>query len=102
MSYGSPPVRALAERIADYAETALSYANWSKRDCLIEGVRLACEDAQDDTLRAMGVRPITACTHESSTGVDQDFGPDKVWACDGCGWRHRTVVEDGLARDVEA
>lgn len=103
MNYVSPPVRALAERIANYAETAISYANWSKRDCLIEAVRLTCEDAREDTLQAMGVRLVTPCTHESSTGVDQaTIGPDKVWACDGCGWRHRTVMEDGFSRDVDA
>lgn len=42
------------------------------------------------------------CTHESSSGVDQNFGPDKVWACDSCGWRHRTAVENGIASDVAA
>ncbi len=41
------------------------------------------------------------CTHESSTGVDQATGPDKVWRCDGCGWLHRTEdVGDGTVREV--
>lgn len=43
-------VQALAERIADYVETAKSYPEWSKRDAVMEGVRLACEDARADTL----------------------------------------------------
>lgn len=45
------PVQDLAERIADYIETSVTYSSWSKRDCAIEAVRIACEDAVDDTRR---------------------------------------------------
>src|ERR1043166_6210039 len=32
------------------------------------------------------------CPHLSSTGVDQaPSGDGKVWECDACGWRHRSV-----------
>lgn len=28
-----------------------------------------------------------SCRHYSASGVDQTFGPDKVWRCDHCGLR---------------
>ena len=32
------------------------------------------------------------CKHESSTGVDASpFGDRKVWSCDMCGWRYRSI-----------
>jgi hypothetical protein len=45
------------------------------------------------------------CDHPSASGVDQaPFGPDKVWRCDVCGWRYRSIPVDGgpLAETVAA
>lgn len=52
-----------------------------------------------DAVLGSHVCPMT-CGHDSATGVDQDFGPDKVWRCDACGWLYRTVTEDGITRRV--
>lgn len=46
-----------------------------------------------------------ACEHLSATGVDDvASGPEKVWECDVCGWRYRSVPIDGgpIHRDVPA
>jgi hypothetical protein len=52
VSGGHPDlVRDLGERIADYVETARDYGEWSKRDVMIEAVRIACDDAANDTRR---------------------------------------------------
>lgn len=42
------------------------------------------------------------CHHESSSGIDQNEGPDKVWRCDGCGWLHRIETLDGISYEVDA
>jgi hypothetical protein len=33
------------------------------------------------------------CEHDSATGIDQSDGPDKVYACDNCGWLYRSVLQ---------
>lgn len=41
------------------------------------------------------------CDHASASGIDTDFGPDKVWRCDGCGRLHRSITRpDGITEDV--
>lgn len=49
-----------------------------------------------DDLRALLLNPAQAdqsngqsntCGHQSASGVDQTFGPDKIWRCDHCGLR---------------
>jgi hypothetical protein len=55
MTQKAESVRALGERIADYLETSLVYDQWSKRDCAIEAVRIACEDAAHHTLPLVAV-----------------------------------------------
>lgn len=43
--------------------------------------------------------PVSECSHPSSSGVDQaPFGDDKVWRCDVCGARYRSVKVDGCLR----
>lgn len=34
------------------------------------------------------------CEHESASGIDQYFGPGKVWECDSCGWLFQSVTQD--------
>lgn len=46
-------VTALANRVADYIETAMSYQVWTKRDCALEAVRITLEDARDETERIL-------------------------------------------------
>lgn len=38
------------------------------------------------------------CPHMSASGVDATplEVPWKIWECDGCGWRYRNVLEDGI------
>lgn len=37
------------------------------------------------------------CEHLSSSGIDQNEGPDKIWRCHACGWLHTCVTgDDGL------
>ncbi len=47
------PVMDLATRIANYIETAQTYDQMSKREAMVEAVRLACEDARSDTLNVI-------------------------------------------------
>lgn len=45
------------------------------------------------------------CEHLSATGIDDtDLGdPEKVWECDTCGWRYRSVKDErGISREVPA
>ena len=44
---------ALANRIADYVETAHTYGQWSKRRAMVEAVRIACDDASHETRRVL-------------------------------------------------
>lgn len=57
-------VRKLAERVADYIETSITYQSWSKRDCAIEAVRIACEDAAHETVRLVADARIVALEAE--------------------------------------
>lgn len=50
MSEQGDSVGDLAERIASYVETALTYDQWSKHEAMVEAVRIACEDARHSTL----------------------------------------------------
>lgn len=82
------------------AEGVVEAAEWSFNDCSV------CEG--DETICVCPLMPVIAtcraptdpCTHESSSGIDQTWDDDKVWRCDGCGWLHRTVTEDGITRAI--
>lgn len=60
----------------------------------------ASDDPGTDNQKAdsavMSDSPGDECQHLSATGVDQrPVGPEKVWACDGCGRRYRDVGPEG-------
>lgn len=43
---------------------------------------------------------IEGCEHLSATGVDQAEGPAKVWQCDVCGWRFRSITDGGITVQI--
>ncbi len=48
------PGRQLAFRIAEYVATANGYGEWDKHMVAYEAVKVAVEEARDDTLRVLG------------------------------------------------
>jgi hypothetical protein len=91
----------------DYMKKYQPAGGWAmeRRGAAITGADNKIDRYIDETIVAAEFDDKDRCEHLSATGVDDDDlkDPEKVWECDTCGWRYRSVKDArGISREVPA